>query len=117
MELLTDTPTDDTVFLQVQGELDLDCQDDFEKALCCHLDSSSVVVDLSRLEFLSIASLRSLLVGRRSATAANRELAYVGAPAQARRLVTVAGLQEEVGLSATGSRSERSSTRSSASVL
>ena len=96
---------DAPVVFEVHGELDLHTEKDFETTVCGHLHSGSVIVDLSELEFLSISSLRSLLVCRRSATAAARRLDYVGAPGQARRLVAVAGLEEELALSAAGSSS------------
>src|SRR5919107_2025883 len=82
--------------LEVRGELDLHTQEAFESAVCAQLGSGSVVVDFSELEFLSISSLRSLLLCRRSATAADKSLSYVGAPGQARRLVAVAGLTDEL---------------------
>jgi anti-anti-sigma factor len=98
MEMLTrdSRPSDTFVVLEVRGELDVDTQDGFESAICRQLGSSSVVVDCSQLEFLAIASLRSLLLCQRSAEAGHRTLVYAGVPAQARRLLTVAGMRDQL---------------------
>lgn len=98
MQLLTreTQPSDTFVVLEVRGELDFDTQDGFESAVCAQLGSSSVVIDCSQLEFLAIASLRSLLLCQRSAAAGHRSLVYSDLPAQARRLVTIAGVQDQL---------------------
>lgn len=98
MQMLTreSQPSDTFVVLEVRGELDVDTQDRFESAICAQLGTSSVVVDCSHLEFLAIASLRSLLLCQRSAVAGHRSLVYSGFPAQARRLLTVAGVQDQL---------------------
>jgi anti-anti-sigma factor len=89
-------PSDGVVVLEVRGELDFDTQDGFEAAICRELGTSSVVVDCSRLEFLAIASLRSLLLCQRSAQTSEHTLVYAQVPAQARRLVKVAGVQDQL---------------------
>src|SRR4051795_8866920 len=89
-------PSDTFVVLEVRGELDFDTQDGFESAICQQLGSTSVVVDCSQLEFLAIASLRSLLLCQRSAQAGEHTLVYADVPAQARRLVTVAGVADQL---------------------
>jgi anti-anti-sigma factor len=98
MEMLTREalPTDTFVVIEVRGELDFDTQEGFETAVCRQLGSSSVVIDCSHLEFLAIASLRSLLLCQRSAEAGHRSLVYTDVPAQARRLVTVAGVLDQL---------------------
>jgi anti-anti-sigma factor len=98
MEMLThESRSSDTfVVIEVRGELDVDTQEGFEAAVCSQLGISSVLIDCSRLEFLAIASLRSLLLCQRSALAGHRSLVYADVPAQARRLVTVAGVQDQL---------------------
>jgi anti-anti-sigma factor len=80
------------VVVEVTGELDLDTQDRFEAEVAGHLVAHSVVIDMSRLEFLAISSLRSLLLCDRSATEGQRRVVYAGPSRQARRLLEVAGL-------------------------
>ncbi|WP_238993488.1 STAS domain-containing protein [Nocardioides caldifontis] len=94
-------PEQPFVVFEVTGELDLHNQDGFEAEVTRRLAEGSVVIDLSHLEFLSISSLRSLLVCERSATASNRQVVYAGPPRQARRLIEVAGLTEVLRMSAT----------------
>jgi anti-sigma B factor antagonist len=89
------------IILEVAGELDIDSQDRFEHEVCEHLGTSSVIVDLSRLNFLAIASLRSLLVCQRTAAESPRALRYAAAPDQALRLVRVAGLDEVLSIGGT----------------
>jgi anti-anti-sigma factor len=98
MQMLTrdSQPSDTFVVLEVRGELDFDTQEGFESAICTQLGNSSVVVDCSQLEFLAIASLRSLLLCQRSALAGHRSLVYSHVPAQARRLLNVAGVQDQL---------------------
>ena len=100
MEMLTrkTQPSDTFVVVEVRGELDFDTQDSFESAVCQQLGSSSVIVDCSQLEFLAIASLRSLLQCQRSAQG-DHTLVYAGVPAQARRLLQIAGLQDQLVIS------------------
>jgi anti-anti-sigma factor len=89
-------PSDTFVVFELRGELDVDTQESFETAICRELGSSSVIVDCSQLEFLAIASLRSLLLCQRSAQAGEHTLVYADVPAQARRLVTLAGVQDQL---------------------
>jgi anti-anti-sigma factor len=89
-------PSDTLVVFELKGELDVDTQDTFEAAVCRELGSSSVVVDCSQLEFLAIASLRSLLLCQRSAQGTGHSLVYADVPAQARRLVSLAGVQDQL---------------------
>jgi anti-anti-sigma factor len=85
-------PDQPFVVVEVTGELDLDTQDGFEAEVFRHLEGHSVVIDMSRLEFLAISSLRSLLLCDRSATEGHRRVVYAGPPNQARRLLEVSGL-------------------------
>ena len=80
------------VVLTAIGELDIDTQDRFQQVVIDELRSSPVVVDLSRLDFMSISSLRSLLSCQRSAELGGHALVYTDAPQQARRLLAVSGV-------------------------
>ena len=97
MEMLTRKAqhSDTFVVVEVRGELDVDTQDRFEAAVREQLGASSVVVDCSQLEFLAIASLRSLLLCQRSADG-EHTLVYADVPPQARRLVKIAGVQDQL---------------------
>ncbi len=78
--------------VRATGELDLDTQDEFEDVVSAHLTSSSVVVDLSDVEFLAISALRALMVCHAVAGGVGREVYYAGPTRQTRRLLDVAGL-------------------------
>jgi anti-anti-sigma factor len=83
---------DPYVLLEVSGELDLDTQDGFEEVVSGHLGSGSVVLDMSQVEFLAIASLRSLLSCQSAAEAGAHHLVYAETPEQARRLLELSGV-------------------------
>lgn len=85
-------PSDPFLVLTATGELDLHTLDEFERIVGQWLGTSSVIVDLSRLDFLAISALRSLLVCQRLAGTTGHSLYYAGASAQTRRLLTVSGL-------------------------
>jgi anti-anti-sigma factor len=95
------TPDEPFAVIQVTGELDLDTQDSFEAEVLQRLKGGSVVIDLSRLEFLAISSLRALLSCQRSAGEESHRVVYAGPPQQARRLLEVSGLDRVLVLSAT----------------
>ena len=82
------------VVFEAVGALDLHTQGEFEDAVVRELATSSVVVDLSGLEFLAISALRSLMVCHGMADAEGRDLVYAGPSRQTLRLLTVAGLDE-----------------------
>jgi anti-anti-sigma factor len=83
---------DPYVLLEISGELDLDTQDGFEEVVSGHLGSGSVVLDMSQVEFLAIASLRSLLSCQSAAEAGAHHLVYAETPDQARRLLELSGV-------------------------
>ena len=78
--------------LKISGDLDLDTQSRFESTVFDLLERGSVVVDLSRLEFMAISSLRSLVLGHRYAASRRRVLVFAGPTRQARRLLSVSRL-------------------------
>ena len=86
--------SDHFTVVRAVGELDLHTQGEFEGVVSSHLGSSSVVVDMSEIEFLAISALRSLMLCHAVAGTAGRELYYAGPTSQSRRLLTVAGLDE-----------------------
>ena len=90
--------SDHFTVVRAVGDLDLETQDDFEGVVSGHLSSSSVVVDLSAVEFLAISALRSLMVCHALAGATGRELYYAGPTRQSRRLLIMAGLEETLPL-------------------
>lgn len=90
--------SDHFTVVRAVGELDLDTQDAFEGVVSGHLLSSSVVVDLSAVEFLAISALRSLMVCHAVAGTTGREIYYAGPTRQSRRLLAIAGLYETLSL-------------------
>ncbi len=87
--------------LRVVGDLDLDTVGEFEHDVAVLLEQSSVVVDLSGLDFLAIASLPALLECQRRASVHARSLVYRDPPVQARRLLELSGVGGSLTLSAT----------------
>ena len=83
---------DPFVVLRATGELDLHTQDEFEREVARLLGATSVVVDLSGLDFLAIAALRSLMVCHRQAATTGHELFYAEPSAQTLRLLSLSGL-------------------------
>lgn len=84
--------SDPFVIVEATGELDLHNQDEFERVVSQLLGASSVVVDLSGLQFLAISALKSLMVCQRLAGSVGHQLFYAGPSRQTRRLLEVSGL-------------------------
>ncbi len=78
--------------LKASGELDLDTQDAFQTAVRDLLERSSVVVDLSEVEFVAISALRTLIECHRLATSMGHLLFFAEPTRQMVRLLTVTGL-------------------------
>ena len=83
---------DPFVVLRASGDLDLQTQDEFERVVGRHLQSSPVIVDLSAVDFLAISALRSLIVCHRLAGSLGHELHYAGPSQQTLRLLSISGL-------------------------
>lgn len=98
LKLDSQLSSDHVTVVRAVGELDLDTQDDFEGLVSSQLSSSSVVVDMSAVGFLSISALRALMVCHAVAGASGRELYYAGPTRQSRRLLAVAGLDQTLPL-------------------
>ena len=90
--LLQPHSADPFLVLEATGELDLHTQDEFEREVSRHLSVSSVVVDLSGLDFLAISALRSLIVCHRQAGPTGHQLFYAEASPQILRLLSLSGL-------------------------
>jgi anti-sigma B factor antagonist len=90
--LLQPQSVDPFVVLKASGELDIHTQEEFEREVSRLLGTASVVVDLSGLDFLAIAALRSLMVCHRQAGTAGHELFYADPSPQTLRLLTLSGL-------------------------
>src|SRR5688500_10201618 len=84
--------SDPFVVLKPVGELDLQTQDDFEQAVAQLLGTSPVVIDLSRVEFLAISALRSLIACHQLARSLGYELFFAAPSRQILRLLAVSGL-------------------------
>lgn len=84
--------------VEIDGELDLDTQGSFERTVADQLGQSPVVVDLSRLDFLAIAAISSLLRCLHAAEGGVHTLRYTDFPAQAQRLLSLAGLEDRLGV-------------------
>lgn len=78
--------------LRLSGDLDIDTQSRFESTVCGLLERGSVIVDLSRLEFMAISSLRSLVICHRLAAGRGHALVFASPSRQARRLLSVSRL-------------------------
>ena len=78
--------------VQADGDLDLATQHSFESTVFHELDRTSLVVDLSRLDFLAISALRSLLLADRYAAQRGRGLVFVEPTGAGRRLLDVSRL-------------------------
>jgi anti-anti-sigma factor len=89
------------VVLRVRGDLDLDTQEALGATITRHLGSASVVVDLSRVGFVSVSSLKVLVACHRQAAGSGRRMVLVGASAQARRLFALAELDRVLELRGT----------------
>jgi anti-anti-sigma factor len=83
---------DPFVVLKAIGELDLHTQDEFESALRDLLATSSVVVDLSEVEFLAVSALRTLIECHRLATSMGNLLFFAEPTKQTARLFALTGL-------------------------
>ena len=90
--LLQPHSADPFLVLEATGELDLHTQDEFEREVSRHLDACSLVVDLSGVDFLAIAALRSLIVCHRHAGPTGHQLFYAAPSPQTLRLLSLSGL-------------------------
>lgn len=84
--------------LSVVGELDVSTATEFRRKLCGLVESvtaSTVVLDMSRLDFIDVASVRVILMGRAMAAARRRALwvdGLHGVPARAFELLGLESL-------------------------
>jgi anti-sigma B factor antagonist len=77
----------------VEGELALNSSDTLERAVEAELMANSVLLDLSRIDFIDSAGLRAMTALVRSAKATGRQLRLsADLPPHARRLMEIVGL-------------------------
>jgi anti-sigma B factor antagonist len=84
---------DGWVRVRVEGELALNSSDTLERAVGAELMANSVLLDLSRIDFIDSAGLRAMTALVRSAKATGRQLRLsADLPPHARRLMEIVGL-------------------------
>lgn len=90
----------DRAVLSLAGELDLDSVDELRAPTedAVRNGPGVVVLDMSELSFIDSSGLALLVELRRMASEAGGELSIVNLPAALRRVVTIAGLTETLGL-------------------
>lgn len=81
------------VRVRVEGELALNSSDTLERAVGAELVANSVLLDLSRIDFIDSAGLRAMTALVRSAKTTGRQLRLsADLPPHARRLMEIVGL-------------------------
>ncbi|MGD9527337.1 MAG: STAS domain-containing protein [Pseudonocardia sp.] len=86
----------DAVVVSVVGELDASTATEFRRKLCGLVESviaGNVVLDMSRLDFLDVASVRVIEKGRAAAAARGRALWVDGLHGGPARLLELLGLE------------------------
>jgi len=87
------TVVEPLVVIRAVGELDLDNQDELERVVLEQLRTTSVVLDCSGLEFLSICALRSLEACAAAAQEVGHQFLLTRPRRQVRRLLAVAHME------------------------
>jgi anti-anti-sigma factor len=87
-----------TATLAVSGELDLASAPEFDAALTRTLDSpaSSLIIDLSALEFIDSTGVRALLKGYERATGDGRRCSVVNGGPQVSRILEMTGVDRQL---------------------
>lgn len=87
---------DEAVIVHVAGEIDLVTEDDFADALAQGLaaDARVITVDLTEISFLGSCALHVLLEANMSAERTQRQLRVVHGDSFAKRVLSVAGLDQ-----------------------
>jgi anti-anti-sigma factor len=103
VKLLTSQAGNEVVLVQVQGELDAHTARKFEQTLNELLAQghSRLVLDASRMSFVSSAGLRAIMSAHREAAQRGGQLRMCGLNAQARRVFDIAGFEQFLHLSDT----------------
>ena len=86
------TDVEPVALIALTGEIDMDNQGELEQAVLERLTTSSVVLDCSGLDFLSISALRTLDVCAAAAEVAGRHFVLERPARHVSRLLTAAGL-------------------------
>ena len=82
--------------IEVEGRIDASTSKDLETALVglAGEDGGPVVVDFSRVDYISSAGLRVLLVGLKALSASDRRLALASMNPDVRDVVTLTGMDK-----------------------
>jgi anti-sigma B factor antagonist len=82
----------DKVVVALGGRLDSNTSPDFEKLICPRIESTgSVIVDMSRLDYVSSAGLRVLLKAAKIARTSQHRLALAGLTPQVQEVFDISG--------------------------
>ena len=90
-------PHDDNIMvLEISGEVDAATAPDLSKSLKDLLDQGHrhIVIDVSKMNFISSAGIRALLYAHREAAQEGGELRLVAPKEQARRTFEITGVNE-----------------------
>ncbi len=81
--------------LQVSGRFDINTAAEFEAEIqkCISDGHNHIVVDLSDLEYISSAGLRSILIGAKSVKAAQGEMRFCSMSGMVEEVFTVSGFK------------------------
>jgi anti-sigma B factor antagonist len=103
MKVSTSAADDGVVLLEIEGEVDAHTTRELDRALNDLLaqDRSRLVLDASKVGFISSAGLRAITFAHREAQQQGGEVRLVGLSDQVRRVFEMAGLDEFLHLSDT----------------
>src|SRR4051794_9013088 len=91
MEIAEHTEADKLVIV-LGGRLDTNTSPELEKLICPRMESSgSVIVDMSRLDYVSSAGLRVLLKAAKIARSAQHRLALAGLTPEVQEVFDISG--------------------------
>lgn len=90
----------DLAVIKLRGELDLASAPGFNAQVeqAAAMDPTTIVVDLSGLEFMDSTGLRSILMARESCDVSGRRFAVVPGGRQVTRLLEIARVSDHLGL-------------------
>lgn len=78
-----------TAILRCAGRIDLSNAESFREQLLDCLSTATVIVDLSQVEYVSSAGLRSLMIAAKAAKAADLELAVAALTPAVKEIFTI----------------------------
>ena len=82
--------------LQTSGRLDINSSAEFEKEIQTGLDSgqSIIVIDMTDVEYISSAGLRSILIAAKAARSLDSEIRFCGVTGMVDEVFTVSGFKK-----------------------